>query len=97
MIPCYHSHQADASPKSKALEPNVVLNVTLADAHDPATEATLPLFSPRLIDSVLADFVPYRTILLISYPGWKVGNQISIRSRTKIEIDPAIAEAMELR
>ena len=75
----------------------MVLNIGVADDKEPATEAILTLFSPHLISSALLHFQPYKTILMISYPGWRAGNHISVRSRTLVELDPPMEEAMQLR
>lgn len=44
-----------------------------------------------------SDWTPGHTILLISFPGWRSGSRVCLKSRTQIDVEPDVSEAEWLR
>lgn len=64
---------------------------------DDTSEGLLTLYS-SMCDSA-SQFAPYKTILLISNPGWRIGKiaKLTVTSDSRVDIDPDMGDARRLQ
>ena len=70
------------------------INITI---FDDTSDVSLTLWDTTIASA--ANWKPYETVLLLSNPGWRIGNRIwiSLTSNTFVDIDPSIGDADWLR
>jgi hypothetical protein len=64
---------------------------------DDTADASLSLYNPLCASA--ASFFPYRTILLISNPGWRIDKmaKLTLNGNSRVDIDPDMSDARRLR